>query len=209
MNPVRSIYFLLSLWIIATVAAANSVGRSVPDEKGDFTLENIEPGRVRLTIDLPDETWYVRSLARKVGAATNSFAQTGLTLKAGEKVTGVVANIGRNGARIRGKVVPLQEGQALPRQSQLLLIPAISSAADDPLQSAECLIGPAGDFEFRNLAPGKYWALLKPVENVVQHPVDWDPALRAKIRKEAESRKVEVELSACQRAANQVIRLGW
>jgi hypothetical protein len=177
-----------------------------PDEKGEFTLNNIDTGRIRLSIDLPDETWYIRSLSRKVGATATPIAQTGLTLKAGDRVSGVEAVLSPAGASLKGKVVPLQEGGALPRRSQLLLLPVTTAAADDVLQYADCIVGPDGAFEVQHLAPGKYWALLKPVEPVVQRPADLDPALRAKLRKEAESRKVEIELKPCQRVDGYLLR---
>ena len=60
------------------------------------------------------------------------------------------------------------------------------------------------------LAPGKYWLLAKAVTG--NEPVDfpvlltaWDAAERAKLRRQAEAAKNEIELKACQRVKDQVV----
>jgi hypothetical protein len=72
------------------------------------------------------------------------------------------------------------------------------------LRYAEVLTRNDGSFAFNNLAPGKYWLLARPVPD--DEPVDrpprplsWDSAERARLRMEAEKKKIEVELKPCQR----------
>ncbi|MGH9802882.1 MAG: hypothetical protein ACRD82_21150, partial [Blastocatellia bacterium] len=60
-------------------------------------------------------------------------------------------------------------------------------------------------------APGKYWLLARTIpdnesSDRLPSPVAWDAAERAKLRKEAEAAKNEIELKACQRVKDYVLR---
>jgi len=71
-------------------------------------------------------------------------------------------------------------------------------------------VGRNGVFEFKNIAPGKYRLLHRAARNEPSDrpsaPVAWDAVERAKLRKEAEAMKVEVELKPCQRISDQVVK---
>ena len=63
-----------------------------------------------------------------------------------------------------------------------------------------------------NLAPGKYLITTRQITGSEApdepgRPVAWDAAERAKLRKEAEAAKVEVELKACQRVSDFELKL--
>jgi hypothetical protein len=92
------------------------------------------------------------------------------------------------------------------------LVPAEPLAKDDLLRFAETLVESDGSFRFANLAPGKYLITTREipgseVPDDPVRPVAWDAAERAKLRKEAEAAKVEVELKACQRVSDFELKL--
>src|SRR5262249_22644189 len=114
-------------------------------------------------------------------------------------------------ARLSGRVIPSKEGAKLPSRLRVHLIPAEASSADDVLRYAETAVQNDGSFEFKHLAPGKYLFYArqmadKPGNDDPARPVAWDATERAKLRREAEAAKNEVELKPCQRAKDHVVR---
>ena len=91
------------------------------------------------------------------------------------------------------------------------MIPAEVSAADDVLRYAETTVGVDGEFGFKHLAPGKYLlyarqASEKEVNSNRSRPLAWDEIERAKLRREAAAANYEVELKACERVKDHVLR---
>jgi hypothetical protein len=91
------------------------------------------------------------------------------------------------------------------------LIPAESSRADDIMSYAESAAEKGGAFEFKNLAPGKYWLLTRaaPDDEMINRPstpVAWDPNGRTKLRREAMATKNEIELQPCARVKDFSLR---
>src|SRR5262249_50111722 len=124
---------------------------------------------------------------------------SGITVKSGEKLSGVELNVSEGAAALRGKIVPTTETDKLPGRIRIHLIPAEVSAANDVLRYAEMITGPDRKFGFNNIAPGKYWLLTKPaVETDQERPAAWDPIERVKLRREAAAGKNEIELQPCQ-----------
>ncbi len=180
---------------------------TVPMPNGDFTLRNLEAGRWRLQTQLPDENWYVRSIKsatptavaapRRSQAATAapiaSLAQTGATLKNGEKLTGVLVTLAEGAAGLKGSlVVPANQ------KLQIHLIPAEKENADDVLRYSQTNTTGEGTFQFKHIAPGRYFLLAKPAKEDSDKPA-WDNTQRAALRKEAETAGSTIELAACQR----------
>ncbi|MDX2044210.1 MAG: carboxypeptidase-like regulatory domain-containing protein [Acidobacteriota bacterium] len=180
---------------------------TVPMPNGDFTLRNLEAGRWRLQTQLPDENWYVRSIKsatptavaapRRSQAATAapiaSLAQTGATLKNGGKLTGVLVTLAEGAAGLKGSlVVPAN------RKLQIHLIPAEKENADDVLRYSQTNTTGEGTFQFKHIAPGRYFLLAKPAKEDSDKPA-WDNTQRAALRKEAETAGSTIELAACQR----------
>lgn len=107
-------------------------------------------------------------------------------------------------ASLNGRVVPANEGSALPSRLRVHLIPAEVSAADDVLRYAETMVRGDGAFEFKHIAPGKYLlhtrqAPEKEANDDQDRPLAWDAAERMKLRREAEAAKNEIELKVCGR----------
>jgi hypothetical protein len=185
-----------------------------PDEKGEFILRGLAAGRCRIKADLPDEGWYVRAITQTApGAAKKPVdaSRNGVAVKAGEKLSGVEVVIAEGAASLNGRVVPAKEDSKLVSRLRVYLIPAEVSASDDVLRYAETAVGPDGGFGFRHIAPGKYLlyarqASEKEVNSNRSRPLAWDEIERAKIRQEAATAKNEIELKACERMKEHVLR---
>lgn len=184
---------------------------TVPLPGGDFTLRNLEPGRWRLLPQLPGENWHVRSIKaatpnavaaprRTAPAATASptanLAQTGALLKSGEKLTGVLVTLAEGAAGLKGSLPASFKGK-----QQIHLIPAEKENADDVLRYSQTNTTGEGTFQFKHIAPGRYFLLAKPAKDD-SGKLAWDAAARAVLRKEAETAGNTIELAACQRVSD-------
>lgn len=180
-----------------------------PSPSGDFTIRNLEAGRWRLAVRLPDENWYVRSTtsaiptantaARKPAATAATVAnigRNGASLKAGEKLTGVTVTIAEGAAGLKGSLPDAAKGK-----QQIHLIPAEKENADDVLRYAQINTNGEGVFQFKHIAPGRYLLLAKPVRED-STKLSWDAAQRTALRKEAEAAGNTIELSVCQRVSD-------
>jgi hypothetical protein len=187
---------------------------SAPSALGDFSLRNLEAGRWRLGIQLPDENWYVRAItpdgnapataARKVAAPQINLARNGITFKSGEKLTNASVTIAEGAAGVKGKVVGEQDAKPASRM-RVHLIPAEKEAADDVLRYAQTATNADGSFHLKNIPPGRYLLLAKPIksnETSDVRPLAWDQIQRAALRKEAETAAKAIELQPCQKANN-------
>jgi hypothetical protein len=188
-------------------------------EKGEFTINDVDPGHYRIGMRLPDENYYLKAITtpasvparRGAAAAVNNVSRSGLALKQGEKLADVTVTVAEGAASLRGKVAPEKAGARLPERLRVHLVPAEPNAADDVLHYAEATVRADGAFALINLAPGKYWLMARaaPNEEPSERPVTpiaWDANERAKLRKEAEAMKIEVELKPCQRVTDQVVK---
>lgn len=182
-----------------------------PDEKGEFVLYQLEPDSYRIEADLPGENWFVRSMTLPpVGAAKTKTdaARSAITLKAGEKLAGLEITLAEGAASLSGRVTPKAVGN-LPSRLRVHLVPAETTAADDVLRYRETIIEKNGSFEFKHLAPGKYWLLARSIpdtEKDTQRPAAFDSTERAKLRKEAEAANQQLELLPCQRVKDHVLK---
>jgi Carboxypeptidase regulatory-like domain len=208
----------------ATRAQSRTVVNSLT-EKGEFTVYYLAADRYFLEPRLPNENWYVKAItapastsrpanargAAAQGALLADIARDGITLKAGEKITGVVATIADGAAGLSGKVISPTEGSSLPARLRIHLIPAEERAADDVLRYAEADARSDGSFLLSNLAPGKYRLIARvaPDDETSDRPVApiaWDATERAKLRRQAMAAKSEIELQPCGRVKDFVLR---
>jgi Carboxypeptidase regulatory-like domain len=106
---------------------------------------------------------------------------------------------------------PAPYDDELPAYHPEAMTRADPKAAEDVLRYSETIARSEGAFAFNNIAPGKYLLLTRVVPD--DEPIDrapfpaaWDANERAKLRKEAEAMKVEIELKPCQRVTDQVVK---
>jgi protocatechuate 3,4-dioxygenase beta subunit len=197
---------------------------SIPTDQGKFTIHNLLTGSYRLTVRLPNEAWYVRSIALPVAQAakpsgtqskaaeTKSAPTTSvITLKTGEHITNVTINVAQDAANLRGRVQPATEGATLPANLKIYLVPSERERAEDVLRYTEVFMESDGAFTLANLAPGRYFIIARPAPEYdpldrTPRPLAWDAAARAKLRREAEAVNAAIELKPCQRTVDYVLR---
>jgi protocatechuate 3,4-dioxygenase beta subunit len=187
------------------------LGGATPDKDGGFTLKNLEAGRYWIKAGLPDENWRIRAITQAAAPKPIDVARAGVTLKQGEKLSGVEIIIAEGAASLSGKIVPASEGARLPKRLRVHLIPAETAAADDLLRYAEATVSGDGAFEFKHIAPGKYLLRTrqmpeKEANDGQVRPIAWDAIERVKLRREAIAAKNEIELQPCRRVTNHVLR---
>jgi hypothetical protein len=187
------------------------LGGATPEKGGGFIVNNMEAGRHRIVADLPDENWYVLAVTQAATPKPIDVSRAGVTLKQGEKISGIEMIIAQGAASLSGRVVPSREGAQLPKRLRVHLVPAETAADDDLLRYAESPVRGDGSFEFKHLAPGKYLlharqASEKDANDDQSRPLAWDAVERAKLRREAAAAKNEIELKTCERVKDHVLR---
>ncbi|MCI0392889.1 MAG: carboxypeptidase-like regulatory domain-containing protein [Acidobacteria bacterium] len=193
------------------------------NEKGEFMINDVDPGHYRIGMRLANENFYLKTItwprnapARRGATATKTAAESdmsrnGFALKQGEKLAGVKVTIAEGAASLRGEVVSERANAKAPESLRVHLIPAELNATDEILRYDEALVRIDGAFAFSNLAPGKYLLLVRaaPQDELSDRPlapVAWNANERAKLRREAEALKIEVELKPCQRIEGQTVK---
>jgi len=192
-----------------------------PNENGEFAMKGLEAGRYRITTNLPDGGWRIRTITQFVaGAGKQSSGATkknvdisrdGVAIKPGEKVSGVEVTVAEDAGTLNGRVVPSKDGMKLSSPLRAHLVPAEAASADDVIRYAEADVRGDGSFEFKHVAPGKYLLLARQVaekeaSDDQSRPAAWDAAERAKLRREATAAKNEIELQPCGRVKDYILR---
>ncbi len=192
------------------------------NDKGEFSINNIQPARYFIETGLPDEYWFVKSTAASApqgeaiagavskNTASTAIARDSINLKPGEKLTGLTLVIADGAASLRGKVVAEKEGVRLPSRMRVHLAPAESTASDDVFRYAETVARGDGSFALNPIAPGKYLLVVRAVPDdepidMPPPPVAWDADERTKLRREALAAKNEIELKPYQRVEDYVL----
>jgi len=182
---------------------------SVPDVKGDFLLRNLNAGLYRIDSDLPSAGWYLRSIV--IGtqptpgkSSAPNVPRDGVTLKSGERVTGLTITITEGAAGLRGRL-SVAEGQSLPTGLRIYLAPAERESRDDVLRFFEARADGDGRFALDNIAPGRYWIIARPDDEsdpAKVKPIRQDSALRTRVLRRAEELKKEISLKPCERSSD-------
>ena len=147
----------------------------------------------------------VTTMTAAAARAASDLARNGFAVKAGDRLAGVNIIIGAGAAGLRGRVTPASEAESLPEALRVHLVPAERERAEDVPHYHETRTRPDGTFSFRNLAPGRYLLVARPVpegelrQAEPPRPAAWAAAARAELRREAEAAKNAVELLPCQR----------
>ena len=185
-----------------------------PERTGAMNFRNLQIGRYHLIAKLLDDNWYIRSItlpgapvkapARAPAKATTlDVARTGITLKSGDKITGLTVKVAEGAATVKGSV---KSDEPLPPMLRVYAVPVEKERAEDVLRYAETAVANDGSFSVGHLAPGKYWLLTRLEIEDAKKKI-WDSAERTKLRREAEAANVVVELQACQRITGYQLRL--
>jgi hypothetical protein len=185
-----------------------------PNKTGDFMLRNLLPGEHSLSTRFFAKYWYVQAIALQLPApptATERSASVNIpvnaarnwvTLKLGERLTGLTITIAKGAASLRGRIT-VAESEQLPQKLLVYLIPTEKEQAEDVLRFFTTAVTADGSFSLGNLPPGRYWAITRsgaenrwPDSFKLRMPDEADN--RAKLRRDAELAKTSIELKPCQ-----------
>lgn len=191
------------------LAAANQGADGVPDEKGDFTLRNLQPGSYRIDPRVPSTGWYLRSITmgqpiKSARATEPNIPRDGINLKSGERASGLTVTITEGAAALRGRI-SVAEGERVPPGLRAYLVPAEREAADNVLRYFDAAAESDAGFAVGNIAPGRYWIIARSADEgdpAKVKPIRQDSALRAKVLREAEAFKKEIQFKPCERTTD-------
>ncbi len=203
-----------------TVSTAFGGNQASPGKAGEFLLRNITPGRYKVNTNFFARYWFVKGLALAPATTTvgqqTDLSRTGIVVKSGERLTNLRITLAEGAASVRG-TIKIPEGQSLSSGAAVFLVPSEREAVDNPLRYYAIDAGSDGAFSLTNLAPGKYWAIVRagvragtPNDSLNARNIK-DPSLnekRLQLRREAETAKTSLELSPCQNRVDLQLPLG-
>jgi hypothetical protein len=188
---------------------------ATPDKEGNVTLKNVVPGQYRFVTQFVGKYWYLHSIAlasSKTPATKPTDAmRTWTTIKAGDRLSGLTITLAQGAASLRGQMA-LGEGETLPDRLFVYLVPAEREKSDDVLRYFTSAVTPDGKIALNNVAPGRYWMLAQPaardpLSQLTQIRMPDATELRARLRKDAEARKTEIEFKPCQNVVDFKLKL--
>jgi hypothetical protein len=187
----------------------NQMADAVLDAKGDFILRNLQAGAYRIDPQLPEAGWYLRSIAIGTPAtmakpSDPNVPRDGITLKSGERVTGLTVTITEGAGGLRGHI-SVAEGQRVPVGLRVYLVPAERDNAENVLRFFEAAAETDASFAINNIAPGRYWIIARSADDgdpTKVKPIRQESALRARVLHEAEALKKEISFKPCERSAD-------
>jgi hypothetical protein len=194
------------------LGTANQAADGVPDPKGDFAVRNLHWGLFHIDAQLPGTGWYLRSIALAPPGTTAkpsdpNIPRDGLTLKPGEKVNGLTVIITEGAASLRGHI-SAAEGQRAPAGMRVYLVPVEHESSDNVLRFFEAAADTNGGFALDNIAPGSYWLIARAADSgepAKVKPIRQEPALRARVLREAEALKKEISFKPCEQTVDYVL----
>jgi len=191
------------------------------DPQGNIALKNLAPGEYYFVARFSAKYWYLQSIsvARSAAPGTKTAqvarpidaARTWTTVKPGDRISGLTITLAQGAASLRGQLA-LGEGETLPEKLFVYLVPAEREKADDVLRFFAVPVTPDGKIALNNLAAGRYWVLAQPAIDGAQSPLTKlrlpdATETRAKLRRDAEAEKNEIELKPCQNVVDFRLRL--
>lgn len=185
---------------------------SNPDKRGDFVLRSLAQGQYHFIARFFAKYWYLDSISlqRSVAPGTKTTqagrqvdaARNWTALKAGDRLSGLMVKLSEGAASLRGKIT-LGEGEKAPARLYVYLVPAARETAEDVLRFYAAPVSPDGKITLNNLAPGRYWMLAQPaiegpIPPLTKLRLPDETEIRARLRRDAEAAKTEIEFKPCQ-----------
>ncbi len=176
------------------------------EAKGDFTMRGIRAGAFRINAQLPGSGWYLRSIS--IGTTPKpsdpNIARDGITLKSGERATGLTVTITEGAGGLRGHI-SVAEGQRVPTGMRVYLVPIERENVENVLRFFETAAEADATFAISNVAPGRYWIIARSADDgdpAKVKPIRTESILRSRVLHEAEALKKEVSFKPCERLAD-------
>jgi len=172
------------------------------DAQGNVSLKNLPPARYYFGAQFAGKYWYLQSISLPPPAnATKAIdaARTWTTLNPGNQLSGLTITLAHGAASFRGQVEQ-PHGETPPKSLIVYFLPQEKEKADDVLRFYAASVSADGKVALNHLAPGRYRIL-------VQEATDDTPSklrmpdetqTRAKLRRDAEAAKTEIEFRPCQ-----------
>jgi hypothetical protein len=182
----------------------SSSGQAFVDARGTFTVRNLQVGAYRIEAREPASGWYVRSITLDPVAKNPNVPRDGLSLNSGQHVSGLSVTITEGAAKLNGHI-STGDGQPLSPFVRVYLAPAERDAAENILRFYETRPEVNGSFAFDDIAPGKYWIVMRSAEvndQASMKSVRRDATLRAKIFQDGAALKKAVTLKPCEEIAD-------
>jgi hypothetical protein len=174
------------------------------DAQGNITLRNLASGDYYFVTRFAAKSWYLQSIsissptaqsAKKAVDATHFWT----TVRSDERIAGLKITLAEGAASLSGELA-LGEGEAVPEKSFVYLVPAEKEKADEILRFYASPVNSDGKITVKNLAPGRYWVLARPEFDggLTKLRLPDEIESRARLRREAEAAKTEIDLKPCQ-----------
>lgn len=175
------------------------------DAEGNVLFKNLLPDQYYFGAQFSGKSWYLDSITLPPQANTESrvplqakpveAAKTWTTLKSGQRLSGLTITIAQGAASIEGQTKE-------PEKLWVYLVPAEREHADDVLRFFATVTN-EGKVKLENVAPGRYFVLVTDEELALSKLRSPDGVeLRARLRREAEAGKSELELKPCENVTN-------
>jgi hypothetical protein len=176
-----------------------------PDAQGNFTIRSLVSSQYYFAARFPARSWYLKSIAMSPAAATpkpRDVTHAWTNVKQGDRLSGLIVTLAQGGASLQGQVTA-GEGETVPEKLFVYLVPVEREAADDLLRFYGTTVSEEGKIGLFNLAPGRYWILAQPASDIAQAPIAKmrlpdETETRARLRRDAEAAKTEIEFKPCQ-----------
>lgn len=196
-------------------------GPSSPDKEGNFLLRNLPPGQYHFIARFAAKYWYLQSISLRSGLAPAptstqanrevDAARNWITLKSDDRLSGLIIKLSEGAASLQGKITG-REGENPPARLYVYLVPAEREKADDVLRFFAAPVLSDGKIMMNNLAPGRYWIVAQPAFDGALPPLSKlrlpdETETRAKLRRDAEASKTEIEFKPCQNVTDYQLTL--
>jgi len=183
-----------------------SLGAPVyPDTEGKFKLQNLATSEYHFIPRYVSRYWYVQSILWPPAAKTAKpvdATRVWTSVKAGDRLSGLTITLAQGAASLHGQLV-LGEGESLPAKLWVYLVPSERERAEDVLRFFGAAVSPDGKIVLGNIAPGRYLVVTRAETEEGAAPLTklrlpHENETRARLRREAEAAKTEIELKPCQ-----------
>jgi hypothetical protein len=180
------------------------------DAQGNLKLRNLAPGEYYFVTRFAAKSWYLKSISFAASPPKKTVDATRMwtAVKSGDGISGLKITLAEGAASLGGRVV-LGEGETLPEKLFVYLVPAEKESGDEVLRFYGAAMSPDGKITLSNLAPGRYWLLTQPALDggLTKLRLPDATEMRAKLHREAEAAKTEIELKPCQNVIDYSLKL--
>jgi hypothetical protein len=176
-----------------------------PDAKGEFSAQLPSGGSYHIETQFLDDDLFLSSvtLPAELAGKPPKDASGGISIKNSERVSNVTVTVAQGAGAVAGRVTAPAPGGTLPERLRAFLVAVEKESADNTLRYYDASVRRDGSFELKHIAPGRYYVVTRVLsqeewDEVSPRPIWWGAVSRQKLRKEAETSNVTIELKPCQ-----------